>query len=593
MIDLTNKKMLKEWQKIETAGIFDSLEEFAKYYYENGEKSCFRIITNDPWSKENFFFGTYQELLEFYKNELPKRSIGRKYHSLTVLDVFKENKEGKERWYAKCQCDCGNETVKLFESLKDGNARTCGCKQGKATTKKVSLYDLFPKIVDQYWDFEKNSVLPEDVSIDSEEEFWWNGYASSYKMPIHYLLKADPGTSFPEQSIRFFLTMNNIEVVSRHLITYNSKKYELDLFLPKYNIGIEYDGVFWHSEKKEKDKLKNEAVDNSNITFIRIREKGLNKTGTKNGLEIIMKEAVSNRSLADAINELFSFLETKLSLKLEKISAKDISSNKLSIQKQYSLAFSKDSIVNSWLSVFWSSKNTVEPYLVNTDSSEQCYFVCEHGKEFYTSPKFLLARARELRNKDNRKCFFDSSYLCYDCDGVKPFIDNVKFVSDNSLVIEFSVLNKTKSSFLPIESGFCYTLFENSVYLHKRNDFCINEKSGVSEFPPFSKKEYSVSLKLIDDVITQNNLDVIFSLNLRDQFEYEYKLCININKKETQYLGHAKICVPNAYNVLLGEKKTGYDFTNNNFKQSLSGTEARRLSNEIKIYTEPKIKGVL
>ena len=77
MIDLTNKKMLKEWQKIETAGIFDSLEEFAKYYYENGEKSCFRIITNDPWSKENFFFGTYQELLEFYKNELPKRSIRR------------------------------------------------------------------------------------------------------------------------------------------------------------------------------------------------------------------------------------------------------------------------------------------------------------------------------------------------------------------------------------------------------------------------------------------------------------------------------------------------------------------------------------
>ena len=96
MIDLTNKKMLKEWQKIEAAGIFDTLEEFAKYYYENGEKSCFRIITNDPWSKENFFFGTYQELLDFYKNELPKRSIGRKYHSLTVLDVFKENKEGKQ-----------------------------------------------------------------------------------------------------------------------------------------------------------------------------------------------------------------------------------------------------------------------------------------------------------------------------------------------------------------------------------------------------------------------------------------------------------------------------------------------------------------
>ena len=106
------KKMLKEWQKIEAAGIFDSLEEFAKYYYENGEKSCFRIITNDPWSKENFFFGTYQELLEFYKTDVSvskeaKSRIGEKFHYLTILDVFAENKTGKKIVYAKCKCDCG------------------------------------------------------------------------------------------------------------------------------------------------------------------------------------------------------------------------------------------------------------------------------------------------------------------------------------------------------------------------------------------------------------------------------------------------------------------------------------------------------
>ena len=41
-MDLTNKKLLKEWQKIESANIFESLEDFAKFYYENGEKSCFR-----------------------------------------------------------------------------------------------------------------------------------------------------------------------------------------------------------------------------------------------------------------------------------------------------------------------------------------------------------------------------------------------------------------------------------------------------------------------------------------------------------------------------------------------------------------------
>ena len=135
MKDLANKKLLKEWKKIETANIFSNLEEFADFYYANGEKSCFRIITSEPWSKVNFFFGNYSELLNYYKNEFPKRRIGQKFHSLTILDVFYKNVNGKELLYAKCRCDCGNETEKLLEYILKGNARTCGCKKGQGWRK--------------------------------------------------------------------------------------------------------------------------------------------------------------------------------------------------------------------------------------------------------------------------------------------------------------------------------------------------------------------------------------------------------------------------------------------------------------------------
>jgi inorganic pyrophosphatase len=47
-------------------------------------------------------------------------------------------------------------------------------------------------------------------------------------MPISYFLRSASGTSFPEQTIRFFLVKNNIEVVNRHIIIHEKQKYELD-----------------------------------------------------------------------------------------------------------------------------------------------------------------------------------------------------------------------------------------------------------------------------------------------------------------------------------------------------------------------------
>ena len=84
-IDLKNKKLLKEWEKIKDSDIFASFEDFAEFYYTNGEKPCFRINTNEPWSKDNFFFGEYSELLVYYKEEQPKKRIGQRFHSLTVF----------------------------------------------------------------------------------------------------------------------------------------------------------------------------------------------------------------------------------------------------------------------------------------------------------------------------------------------------------------------------------------------------------------------------------------------------------------------------------------------------------------------------
>jgi hypothetical protein len=49
-----------------------------------------------------------------------------------------------------------------------------------------------------------------------------------------------------EDEIIQFLIKNNIEIIKNY--KFNNSKKEIDIFLPKYNLGIEFNGLYWHSE---------------------------------------------------------------------------------------------------------------------------------------------------------------------------------------------------------------------------------------------------------------------------------------------------------------------------------------------------------
>lgn len=394
MIDLTNKKMLKEWQKIEAAGIFDTLEEFAKYYYENGEKSCFRIITNDPWSKENFFFGTYQELLDFYKNELPKRSIGRKYHSLTVLDVFKENKEGKERWYAKCQCDCGNETVKLFESLKDGNARTCGCKSGvgKVLESKITTTTLSEEIKNELWDCERNKVNPNKIQSTDSRKFWWkNNHGICYELSPKFYLPNNSSTSFPEQALFYYIKrIFNDAIWKANYIPNNEKSFEIDIYIPSLKIGIEYDGAYWHKDDIDNDNYKNRILSEEGVFVIRIREEGCPCLDPFNGVVLIRKSPLdSNNTLLDTINDTLSILEkTSPKIAVDRPTKQKFGLDIKYIKKFFSQPMEFLPISNTCLGKYWDHKENgnYSPQKISTKSLLSLNFRCKSGYRFSLRP---------------------------------------------------------------------------------------------------------------------------------------------------------------------------------------------------------------
>ena len=53
--------------------------------------------------------------------------------------------------------------------------------------------------------------------------------------------------------------------------------YELDIYIPEYNIAIEYNGEYWHRNTQEKDHLKQTMCKENNIKLITIWEKQWNK----------------------------------------------------------------------------------------------------------------------------------------------------------------------------------------------------------------------------------------------------------------------------------------------------------------------------
>jgi very-short-patch-repair endonuclease len=73
------------------------------------------------------------------------------------------------------------------------------------------------------------------------------------------------------QLILYYIISNifNCEII------YNTKDiippYELDIFLPKYNIAFEYDGKYWH-ENNKKNIIKDDICNKNNIELLRIVE---------------------------------------------------------------------------------------------------------------------------------------------------------------------------------------------------------------------------------------------------------------------------------------------------------------------------------
>ncbi len=476
-----------EWDKIKDYNIFPTFEDFEKKYNKNPNGSCFRKYAVYPWSKDNFFFGTYEEFQNYLHTttEIPfylKDKIGTKIKYLTIEEFYRDD---NNTLMAKCECDCGKIVSYEWKKLKDDYYTTCGCIKGTGKNKteiiKDNLLKSMPILIQKNWLYDKNIKRPEDISVSSEEEYWWkDNLGNEFLASPTAMIKKTSGTSFPEQAIVYFLSQSIPNVSNRWKFHTKNKTIEADIFLHDFNIAIEYDGVIWHKGKEERDKEKYKYLQQNNIKLIRIREPGLS---CENDLAdyIIERNGFDYDSLASVLNKLISIINKEYLLKLKNdYNSTDINNNEANILSTYYYGYEENNILLTELGELWDyEKNKIKPQFISMNSNKMVYLKCFRGVEFCINLAYLRDRCKTQKTSINNKskhCILYLTNYCHESVILPKLISftvNTINVRDKDILIDFSLENKTDRRISDFEYTECVIIKDNK-YVFCNNRFSVN-----------------------------------------------------------------------------------------------------------------------
>ena len=123
-----------------------------------------------------------------------------------------------------------------------------------------------------------NTKSPSQITPKSNEKVYWvcklghKDYLSTPKLRSNGQgcpeCAKNTQTSFPEQAIFYYVRQLFADAVNR----YDSDGFEIDIFIPSINTGIEYNGVFYHHSKKDYDQKKRKSVEAKGVRLITVVE---------------------------------------------------------------------------------------------------------------------------------------------------------------------------------------------------------------------------------------------------------------------------------------------------------------------------------
>lgn len=206
---------------------------------------------------------------------------GQWFHYLFVEGYAGKNKYNNSLW--NCRCICNNHIVATTAALKRGSTKSCGCWQREITSKR-NMVDITGK--------QCGWLLPETrVGLSNDKGVLWKckclKCGGSAIASTHALLSGEV-TSCGCIKSRSELII--CDILEKYGIKYqrqkrfvgckNTRPLMFDVYLPDYNIAIEYDGEFHYKKipnlnndleyQRINDEIKDRYCNENDIILLRI-----------------------------------------------------------------------------------------------------------------------------------------------------------------------------------------------------------------------------------------------------------------------------------------------------------------------------------
>ena len=228
------------------------------------------------------------------------------------------------------------------------------------------------------WDYNQNGDLkPSDVMAGSRKKVWWV-CAHGHKWQASIVDRnrgsrcpecaKEKHTSFQEQAFYYYLKKSTT-ALNREKICGK----EIDIYLPELNIGIEYNGSYYHKGKEDKDNEKIQLLTDYGIKMFIVKE---------SDNDFVDQNIINYRfgkSLDWAIVTLFSMIGFDIPIVNTKIDRNKIWEQYIYSEKENSLAIKYPEIAAEW----HPTKNgRLTPELISYGSTKKVWWLGKCGHEW-------------------------------------------------------------------------------------------------------------------------------------------------------------------------------------------------------------------
>ena len=196
-------------------------------------------------------------------------------------------------------------------SIKKRALRKQGCPacSGHKVVPSNCLATTHPKITKQWHPDKNENLTPEGFTAGSKEKVWWKCKTGRmdhvWPATIQKRAKYNQGCPYctltPQSRQELIITFElktlfkGIDPRGYKTIL-DGKLSAIDIFIPELNLCIEFDGSYWHKDKRAIDKIKSNRLLKEGFRVIRVREEPLQKIDNWN---IISKQPFDGKRVTN------------------------------------------------------------------------------------------------------------------------------------------------------------------------------------------------------------------------------------------------------------------------------------------------------